>query len=44
MTLVPSAMHDIKWKTIASLNKQMKREHIGQTSELIERDSLSYER
>ena len=43
MTLVPSAMHDIKWKTIASLNKQMKREHIGQTSELIERDSLSYE-
>ena len=48
MTLVPSAMHDLmisKWKTIASLNKQMKRVgHIEQTSELIERDSLSHER
>ena len=46
MTLVPSTqstIHDIKWKTIALLNKQMKREHVEQTSELIERDSLSHE-
>ena len=45
MTLVPSTqstIHDIKWKTIAPLNKQM-REHVEQTSELIERDSLSHE-
>ena len=34
-------MHDINWKTIAPLNKQMEREHVEQTSELIERDSLS---
>ena len=32
-----------KWKTIAPLNKQMKREHLEQTSELTERDSLSHE-
>ena len=31
-------MHDIK------INKQMKREHVEQTSELIESDSLSRER
>ena len=37
-------MYDIKWKTIAPLNKQMEREHVEQTSELIERDSLSHER
>ena len=37
-------MHSIKWKTIVPLNKQMKREHVEQTSELIERDSLSHER
>ena len=46
MTLVPSTqstIHDIKWKTIAPLNKQMKQEHVEQTSELIERDSLSHE-
>ena len=46
MTLVASTqstIHDIKSKTIAPLNKQMKREHVEKTSELIERDSLSHE-
>lgn len=37
-------MHGIKWKTIVPLNKQIKREHVEQTSELIESDSLSHER
>ena len=41
---MPSTIHDIKWKTIASLNKQMKREHVEQTSEIIELESLSHER
>ena len=42
MPSTQSTIHDIKWKTIiAPLNKQMKREHVEQTSELIERDSLS---
>ena len=46
MTLVASTqstIHDIKSKTIAPLNKQMKRERVEKTSELIERDSLSHE-
>ena len=43
MTLMPSTIHE-KWKTIAPLIKQMKREHVEQTSETIERDSLTHER
>ena len=41
---MPSTIHDIKWKTIAPLNKQMKRKHVEQTSEIIELESLSHER
>ena len=47
MTLMPSTqstIHDIKWKTIAPQNKQMKREHVEQTSEIIDLESLSHER